>query len=551
MKMTLRARLNLVIGFLIVLAIAIGTLGFYGMSESNLGLKTVYEDRTVALEQISRMDRLLLQSSHSLADTLLDPTAEKLQLQATLMSKNLAQIEQIWGLYMQTYLTQDEKKIADKVTEDKARLIQEGLAPMILALQEGQIDKVKKIYAKFEQLLPPINSSVMTLRTLQVDVAKEEYQGARDNYDSLKTIVVLSIVVGALIALSVGIMLVRNIYRELGGEPEYAAHIVRSIANNDLTVHVQTKANDQSSLLFSMQGMKDKLSQSIGKIRHSSDEIATASSQIASGNMDLSSRTEQQASALEQTVASMEELTTTVKQNGVHARQANELAVTASSIAAKGGHVVAQVVDTMSEINASAKKIVDIIDVIDGIAFQTNILALNAAVEAARAGEQGRGFAVVASEVRNLAQRSALAAKEIKQLIDSSVEKVDIGSKLVNQAGATMEEVVNSVERVTGIMSEMTSAEREQEAGIEQINQVMIEMDRVTQQNAALVEEAAAAAAALREQTNSLNHIVGVFRFHKKYLVAHDQEHDVIENGEPNLSLENTPIHPVQTRALH
>jgi methyl-accepting chemotaxis protein len=255
-------------------------------------------------------------------------------------------------------------------------------------------------------------------------------------------------------------------------------------------------------------------------VRSGADTIATASSQIAAGNLDLSSRTEQQASALEETASSMEELTSTVKQNSDNARQAGQLAQSASDVAVKGGAEVAQVVDTMGSINASSKKIVDIIGVIDGIAFQTNILALNAAVEAARAGEQGRGFAVVATEVRNLAQRAASAAKEIKSLIDDSVDKVNIGAKLVDQAGATMQEIVGSIRRVTDIMGEITAASREQTEGIEQVNQAIIQMDETTQQNAALVEEAAAAAASLQDQAGNLVELVSVFKIDGTHAVA-------------------------------
>jgi methyl-accepting chemotaxis protein len=258
--------------------------------------------------------------------------------------------------------------------------------------------------------------------------------------------------------------------------------------------------------------MNDSLGRIVGEVRSGTDTIATASSQIAAGNLDLSSRTEQQASSLEETASSMEALTSTVKQNADNARQANQLAGSASEIALKGGVVVAQVVATMDSINASSKKIVDIIGVIDGIAFQTNILALNAAVEAARAGEQGRGFAVVASEVRNLAQRSAAAAKEIKGLIGDSVEKVDAGAKLVDQAGTTMGEIVESVKRVTDIMGEITAASQEQTSGIEQINQAISQMDQVTQQNASLVEEAAAAAESLQDQAGNLARVVSVFK---------------------------------------
>ncbi len=261
-----------------------------------------------------------------------------------------------------------------------------------------------------------------------------------------------------------------------------------------------------------MKDMNEKLKGIVSEVRASTDSISTGTQQIATGNADLSQRTEEQASSLEETASSMEELTATVKQNAENARQANQLAAGASDVAMKGGAVVSQVVTTMSMINESSKKIVDIISVIDGIAFQTNILALNAAVEAARAGEQGRGFAVVATEVRTLAQRSAAAAKEIKSLIDDSVHKVEDGTRLVDQAGKTMDEVVNSVKRVTDIMAEISAASQEQSAGIEQVNQAVMQMDDVTQQNAALVEEAAAAAESLQEQSNNLVQVVAVFK---------------------------------------
>jgi methyl-accepting chemotaxis protein len=326
---------------------------------------------------------------------------------------------------------------------------------------------------------------------------------------------VILLAIGAALMLVVGAMawrMARTLYGQLGGEPEYAADVVRKIGAGDLSVDVEVRRGDESSLLHAMHSMQQSLAGTVQEIRGSTDTIATASGQIASGNQDLSSRTEQQASSLEQTAASMEELTSTVKQNADNARQANQLAASASEVAVRGGSVVGQVVDTMGAINTSSRKIVDIIAVIDGIAFQTNILALNAAVEAARAGEQGRGFAVVASEVRSLAQRSAAAAKEIKGLIDDSVSKVEAGSHQVAEAGQTMEEIVASVKRVTDIMGEIAAASQEQTSGIEQVNQAITQMDQVTQQNAALVEEAAAAAASLQDQAGSLVQAVSVFK---------------------------------------
>src|SRR5450830_319312 len=292
-----------------------------------------------------------------------------------------------------------------------------------------------------------------------------------------------------------------------------AVDIARKVADGDLTAQIDASAKDETGqLLQALKDMNSSLLNIVGEVRSGTDSIATSSTQIAAGNQDLSSRTEEQAGSLEETASSMEELTSTVKQNADNARQANQLAASAAQVAVKGGAVVAQVVGTMQSINASSNKIVDIISVIDGIAFQTNILALNAAVEAARAGEQGRGFAVVASEVRNLAQRSASAAKEIKTLIGASVEQVNAGSMLVAQAGSTMNDIVDSVQRVSDIITEITAASSEQSVGIDEINRAIGQMDAVTQQNAALVEESAAAAESMQHQAHNLAQVVSVFK---------------------------------------
>ena len=317
----------------------------------------------------------------------------------------------------------------------------------------------------------------------------------------------------ALISAVLGIFLAWVITRSVTHPIQEAIRITEIVASGDLSSRIEAHTHDEmGQLMTALKTMSDSLINIVRQVRDSTDSIATGSSEIAAGNMDLSSRTEQQAGSLEETASSMEELTSTVRQNADNARQANQLAVTASDVATRGGSIVTQVVDTMGSINTSSKKIVDIIGVIDGIAFQTNILALNAAVEAARAGEQGRGFAVVASEVRSLAQRSAAAAKEIKELIGNSVEQVEIGTKLVDQAGATMMEVVESVKRVTDVVSEITAASQEQTSGIDQINIAITQMDQVTQQNAALVEEAASAAESLQNQANVLVDAVSVFK---------------------------------------
>jgi methyl-accepting chemotaxis protein len=335
--------------------------------------------------------------------------------------------------------------------------------------------------------------------------AKQRIQSA-----SMLLLAILLISLGAAIAMAA--VIIRGLLAELGGEPHYAAEITRKIAAGDLTMKIDVKDGDRESLLLAIRGMQEVLARIVSNIKVAVDCVSTGSHQIATGNLDLSARTEEQASSLEESAAAMQNVSGIIKKNAERSLHANRLAVSASEVAIKGGSVVSEVVHTMGSINESSKKIVDIISVIDGIAFQTNILALNAAVEAARAGEQGRGFAVVAAEVRNLAQRSASAAKEIKALIGDSVEKVDSGARLVDQAGQTMEEIVSSVKRVTDIISEITAASQEQSTGIEQISQAIGMMDEATQQNAALVEEAAAAAASLEEQAGNLAQMVGVFK---------------------------------------
>lgn len=337
-----------------------------------------------------------------------------------------------------------------------------------------------------------------------------------DNVNAVVLSRVITASVGAAVLagllLLASLLIARGLLRQLGGEPDVASDITRRIAAGDLTVDIALKNGDQSSLLHALKSMRDSLSGIVGHVRTGSESVASASAEIAQGNQDLSSRTESQASALEETAASMEQLSATVKQNAENAQEANQLAMSASTVAVQGGEVVAQVVQTMKGINDASHKIADIISVIDGIAFQTNILALNAAVEAARAGEQGRGFAVVATEVRALAGRSAAAAKEIKTLIGDSVIRVEQGSTLVDKAGTTMQEVVSSIGRVTNIMGEISAASREQSQGVSQVGEAVTQMDQATQQNAALVEEMAAAASSLKSQAHELVQTVAVFK---------------------------------------
>ncbi|MFM0239171.1 methyl-accepting chemotaxis protein [Paraburkholderia phytofirmans] len=337
--------------------------------------------------------------------------------------------------------------------------------------------------------------------------------GSNDQvYEQGRNLMLVLVALSVLIGAGIGVWLARSLTRQLGGEPATAASLARSVAAGDLSVSIDLRRGDTHSLMASLKAMRDALSRVVAEVRENAEGVATASAQIAQGNLDLSSRTEEQAASLEETASSIEELTATVRHNTDNAKQAATLATTASGIAQQGGEVVGRVVDTMRDISGSSAKMSEIIGVIEGIAFQTNILALNAAVEAARAGEQGRGFAVVAGEVRALAQRSASAAKEIKDLIADSVSRVEMGSTLVEQAGGTIHEIVASVKRVTDIVGEISSASQEQSTGIEQVNQAVNQMDQVTQQNAALVEEASAAAQSMAQQAQGLRAAVAFFK---------------------------------------
>ncbi|MFZ6771089.1 methyl-accepting chemotaxis protein [Undibacterium sp. SXout7W] len=410
-------------------------------------------------------------------------------------------------------LTTDKEKALFNAISEKRKIYVTARDAIVKAKEENRTEDANRLIEG--TFLPAAKSYQELIQELLEDQRKNINVTAAEitaSYNNSKLLLLSLSLAALLCGIGCTWILARSLLRQLGGEPNYAVGIVHQIATGNLTVDVQTSDGDHSSLLFAMKSMRDSLAAIVGNVRAGTETIAAASDQITAGNLDLSARTEAQASSLEETAASMEELNSTVRQNADNARQANQLAASASEVAVKGGHVVAQVVDTMHAINSSAGKITEIIGVIDSIAFQTNILALNAAVEAARAGEQGRGFAVVATEVRNLAQRSAAAAREIKVLIGDSVDKVGTGSKLVAQAGTTMEDIVTSVQRVADIMREITSASQEQSQGIAQVNQAINQMDDATQQNASLVEEAASASTSLQDQARHLTGIVSVFR---------------------------------------
>ena len=728
----IKSRITFVIGFMSLLLMGIGIFGLMGMGKANEGLRTVYEDRLVALGHLDNIIRLLNTNRMNLAESLLNTSPAEISKRAENTDQNINEITKTWDAYMATYLTPEEKKLADKFAEERGKFVTEALKPAMAALRAGNIKDARQIYE--EQALPLfklVKDDTDNLIQLQLDTGKTEYEGAQSRYSTFRNISIAVILLGVALAIWIGFILIRSIVKPLNAAVGYfeqiasgnfnntidvedeneigqVLHSIKSmqiklgfdvaetnrIANENLRIkialdNVSTNVmiadnnrniiymnksigdmlinaesdirtalpnfsaanlmgtsidgfhknpahqknmlatftsthkaeiniggrtfalvanpvlNDKGDRLgsvvewndrtaevavereittiveaavmgdftkriemngktgfFRMMGENinqllqtsadglneiarmlnalangdltqqitaefmgtfgqlkndanttaEQLKEIVGRIKESTDAITTASKEIAAGNSDLSQRTEEQASSLEETASSMEELTATVKQNAENAKQANQLAKGASDIAVKGGDVVGEVVGTMSNINEASRKIVDIISVIDGIAFQTNILALNAAVEAARAGEQGRGFAVVAGEVRNLAQRSAAAAKEIKGLINDSVEKVESGTKQVEDAGRTMQEIVVAVKRVTDIMAEISAASIEQSSGIEQVNQAITQMDEVTQQNAALVEEAAAAAESLEEQAQVLGEAVSVFK---------------------------------------
>ncbi|MGX9695541.1 methyl-accepting chemotaxis protein [Janthinobacterium lividum] len=382
-------------------------------------------------------------------------------------------------------------------------------ARIMLEMEEGD---PQATVARMQGALAVLNTDLAkTNEQAQLQFKQGIERSAANVRNALNTSIAVALaVIVCLVAVSH--FVVRAIWQQLGGEPEYARQIARAVADGDLSMEIATEAGDQASLLAALKEMRGRLAGMVSGIKASAETIQVASAEIAQGNADLAARTESQAGSLDQTARSMDSLTSTVRDNAANAGQAHELVVSASSVAVKGGQVVSQVVTTMGEINDSSRRIVDIIGVIDGIAFQTNILALNAAVEAARAGEQGRGFAVVASEVRNLAQRSAAAAREIKQLIGDSVAKVNVGSKLVDEAGLTMGQIVDSVKKVADIMAEISAASQAQSAGIGDIGVAIGSMDQMTQQNSALVEEASAAAESLQEQAVQLGTALAVFK---------------------------------------
>jgi len=511
-NMKVATRLALGFGTVALIGIAIAVFGALQMRSLATGIDKLANDRMVKVAQLTEVKDNLNAVGHSARNIVIsdDPAvhADEKKKIAELRAAN----REILAKLDKTVLLPKAREFLKTI--DDNRINYNAALDRSIALAEAgtKVEAGSILLGEARTLQNVVFKATDDARTFQKNsaeqLASESAEIASTGVTLMSALSLLMLLLGG----GVGWLITRNLARSLGAEPSDLCDVVSRVADGDLTSHLQVRSGDTVSVMAAVDRMQTALSRVVSTVRSGSESVATASAQIAQGNNDLSGRTEEQASALEETAASMEQLGSTVKQNADNARQANQLAQSASTVAVKGGQVVAQVVDTMKGINDSSKKISDIISVIDGIAFQTNILALNAAVEAARAGEQGRGFAVVASEVRSLAGRSADAAKEIKALISDSVQRVEQGTALVDQAGATMTEVVSSIRRVTDIMGEISAASNEQAQGVAQVGEAVVQMDQTTQQNAALVEEMAAAASSLENQAKELVQTVAVFK---------------------------------------
>ncbi|MBB3214267.1 methyl-accepting chemotaxis protein [Herbaspirillum sp. Sphag1AN] len=502
---------KLFLSFSIILVVVAGLGGFalLQLQQVNAASSKIVTDWLPSIRTLSQIKLTLARSRSFELQYILAATPDRAELASKGAETQLKELEINQKKYGTLLSEPEEKAVYPEVEKNINIFLAEHRNIMAMVATGNKEDAVILLNGKSTTAYREALKQLDKLAEINETGAASSNDLAAHTYANAKLLIGTFVGITIVASLALAMWVARIVSRPL----TEALTIARRVAAGDLTGDITPGSSDETGeLMNALKAMNDNLSSIVGEVRDGTDTIYTASAEIASGNLDLSTRTEHQAGSLEETASAMEELTSTVKQNADNARQANELAVSASSIAIAGGNVVGKVVSTMDEINNASRKIVDIISVIDGIAFQTNILALNAAVEAARAGEQGRGFAVVASEVRSLAQRSSSAAREIKVLIDNSVDKVDEGSKLVAEAGATMNEVVSSVRRVTDIVSEISAATLEQSSGLEEVNRAIVNMDEVTQQNAALVEQAAATAQSLQEQAAKLSRSVGTFK---------------------------------------
>ncbi len=511
-NLRLSTRLYLAFGAIVFMALLASALALFQLREVQGNLDDIVKDNNVKLQMGERMNDAVSVVTRSMRSMMLvyDPFKRGLERQKIQAART--RYDESYQALQAMPSTEQGKALLKAI--DDARNVARPLNDKVISLATSAEvgEAINVLVGEGGKASDAWQAAIVDYLKFQEEQNVAQYDQAQAAYATARNLLIGFALVSLAMAGALAALVVRGVVGELGGEPSDVADALQAVADADLSRRIPVRPGDQHSVMASLSRMQGSLTGVVASVRGNAESVATASAQIAQGNADLSQRTEEQASALQQTAATMEQLGTTVRSNADNARQANQLAQGASDVAGRGGEVVGRVVDTMKSINDSSKKIADIISVIDGIAFQTNILALNAAVEAARAGEQGRGFAVVAAEVRTLAQRSAGAAKEIKSLITASVEQVEQGTTLVDQAGQTMDEIVGAIRRVTDIVGEISAASTEQSSGVSQVGQAVTQMDQATQQNAALVEESAAAAESLKSQAQALVQAVSVFQ---------------------------------------
>jgi methyl-accepting chemotaxis protein len=513
-NLTVKAKLFATLALTSAILVVVGILGFTGTRSSNADLDAIFYNRFMPTGWIGTIEAYEREILEKAEEVVIRQDATAVKGAMDVLNSRGADVKALWSKIEAAELTEKEKQISTEFGQNE-RDVLSYVEQALLSAQAGSFDKAEKMLIdNARPTYDKMTAASDRLLVTQIEVAQQMQTAAQSRFKRTSAVITASILIGIGLAVVLGTYLIRSIMGALGA----AVSIADRIAGGELGNDVQVSSSDElGRLLDSLKRMDAKLVEIVTGVRGTADAVGAAARQLSHGNDDLSQRTQEQAAALEETASSMEEMTATVKQNADNARQANQLAVGARELSYMGGSVVHRAIGGMGEINASSRKIADIISVIDEIAFQTNLLALNAAVEAARAGEQGRGFAVVATEVRNLAQRSASAAKEIKDLINDSVDKVKVGSELVDESGKTLSEIMESVKKVTDIVAEIAAASEEQSAGIEQVNNAVSQMDNVTQQNAALVEEASAASKSMEQQSGELVSQIGYFRSNQAY----------------------------------